>query len=382
MAPLLSPAYNMQHWHLFCKVIDNYGDIGVCWRLAKQLVHQHHKQVTLFVDDLASFKALCPALNLSLPLQACEGVEIRHWTQPLAPVVPGDVVIEAFGCHLPASYIAAMQSRRPHWLNLEYLSAEEWVDDYHLNQSPVHGLSKTFFFPGFSANTGGLLWEPELLTLAQAASAPDWRTQYLQSLGLPAERADCLISLFAYENAALPDLLNNLRQARQWVTLLVPQGRISRGVERWLGEALVPGQPVRRERLTVQGMPFMSQPEYDRLLAGCDVNFIRGEESFVRSQMLARPFIWHIYPQEEDAHLVKLEAFLDAYLAKAPAPLAQACRLAHQAWNQPGAAPSQAFGQWLQQLSAAKAHAIEWQQQQRAHGDLASNIVQFCTNTV
>ncbi|AFV00214.1 elongation factor P maturation arginine rhamnosyltransferase EarP [Simiduia agarivorans] len=382
MAPPLTPAYDMQHWHLFCKVIDNYGDIGVCWRLARQLVHQHRQQVTLFVDDLASFNALCPALDLSLTEQHCDGVCVRHWTQPLPPVTPADVVIEAFGCHLPANYITAMQIARPLWLNLEYLSAEEWVEDYHLNQSPVHGLRKTFFFPGFSANTGGLLWETALLDLADQANQPGWRAEFLQPLGLPVERAECLISLFAYENAALPDLLNNLRQSRQWVTLLVPKGRISRGVEHWLGEDLVPMQAIRRERLTVQELPFMAQPEYDRLLASCDVNFVRGEESFVRSQMLARPFVWHIYPQDADTHLIKLDAFLNAYLAQAPSPLAQACRQAHRAWNQPGAAPSQAFSQWLRQLPAAKAHASLWQQQQRSNGDLASNIVQFCTNTV
>jgi hypothetical protein len=22
------------HWDIFCRVIDNFGDIGVCWRLA------------------------------------------------------------------------------------------------------------------------------------------------------------------------------------------------------------------------------------------------------------------------------------------------------------------------------------------------------------
>ena len=25
------------HWDMFCRVIDNYGDIGVCWRLAADL---------------------------------------------------------------------------------------------------------------------------------------------------------------------------------------------------------------------------------------------------------------------------------------------------------------------------------------------------------
>lgn len=382
MAASFELTYKMQRWHLFCKVIDNFGDIGVCWRLARQLVAQHQKAVTLFVDDLTSFKPLCPALNPGLAEQTLEGVQVRHWTQPLVQVTPGDVVIEAFGCHLPASYIAAMQLSKPQWINLEYLSAEDWVEDYHLNQSPVHGLKKTFFFPGFNANTGGLLWDSALISLAEQARAPDWRARYLQPLGLDPTKAEWLISLFAYENAALPDLLNNLKQAPHWVTLLVPQGRISSGVERWLGKPLIPGQPVRHERLCLAAVPFMSQPQYDRMLASCDVNFVRGEESFVRAQMLGRPFVWHIYPQADDAHLIKLEAFLAQYLAQAPEALRRACLLAHQAWNQPGAAPSQAFSQWLKHLPEARNHAVQWQHAQMRQGDLASNIVQFCTNTL
>lgn len=372
----------MRSWHLFCKVIDNYGDIGVCWRLAQQLVHQHQRRVTLFVDDLVSFKALCPALNTQLDSQTINGVLVRLWSQPLPQIPPAEVVIEAFGCHLPERYISAMQQTQPIWINLEYLSAESWVEDYHLGQSPVHGLRKTFFFPGFSAHTGGLLWDQALIRLSQQAQAPNWREHFLAPLGLDHQRAELLVSLFAYENAALPDLLNCLKRQPLWVTLLVPEGRISAGVAHWLGETLEIGQKVQRERLTLAALPFMQQAEYDRLLASCDFNFVRGEESFVRSQMLARPFIWHIYPQQDNAHQIKLEAFLDSYLAQAPQPLARACRQAHQAWNQPQVGASDDFSRWLKLLPAAQAHARHWQQQQQNHGDLASNLVQFCTNQV
>ncbi len=37
---------------IFCAVVDNYGDIGVCWRLARQLAHEHGMTVRLWVDDL------------------------------------------------------------------------------------------------------------------------------------------------------------------------------------------------------------------------------------------------------------------------------------------------------------------------------------------
>jgi len=121
---------------LFCKVVDNYGDIGICWRLARQLEQEHDIAVTLWVDDLQSFQKICPELAPDLELQRIHGVTIRHWrnqqgvftTQDVA-----DIVIEFFACDLPPGYIQAMSecSRRPVWLNLEGLSAEAWVEGCH-----------------------------------------------------------------------------------------------------------------------------------------------------------------------------------------------------------------------------------------------------------
>ena len=36
---------------LFCRVIDNWGDAGVCWRLARQLVRERGAQVRLWIDQ-------------------------------------------------------------------------------------------------------------------------------------------------------------------------------------------------------------------------------------------------------------------------------------------------------------------------------------------
>ncbi|HET9045379.1 MAG TPA: elongation factor P maturation arginine rhamnosyltransferase EarP, partial [Casimicrobiaceae bacterium] len=41
-----------QRWDVFCKVVDNFGDAGVCWRLARQLVAEHDLAVTLWIDVL------------------------------------------------------------------------------------------------------------------------------------------------------------------------------------------------------------------------------------------------------------------------------------------------------------------------------------------
>lgn len=142
---------------IFCAVIDNFGDIGVCWRLARQLAGEHGWQVRLFVDDLKAFHALCPAVDPTLDRQSAAGVMIEHWHAPSHAgdtLQIADVVIEAFGCELPAVYVSAMARRekKPVWMNLEYLSAEDWVADFHLRPSPHprYALDKTFFSPAWA----------------------------------------------------------------------------------------------------------------------------------------------------------------------------------------------------------------------------------------
>lgn len=372
-----------RRWHLFCRVVDNYGDIGVCWRLARQLLLEHGREVTLWVDDLTSFHAIMPAVDVISARQAVAGVTVRHWEEALPPLTSadvGEVVIEAFGCELPSAYIELMRVTHPLWINLEYLSAEEWVERCHGAPSPRHGLKKFFFFPGFTPATGGLLWEAELIARLEGhdASALPLLMQELGVVGeIPA--ADCHISLFAYENPALAALLDTLSRHPGRVQLLVPQGRISEAVGAWLGETLPIGVSTRRDNLAVTAIPFMSQPQYDRLLAACDLNFVRGEDSFVRTQMLGRPFVWHIYPQEEGTHLVKLEAFLQRYVEGMPAELATQVLALHRAWN---AAPHSGMAEWeilLPHLPLWQAHARAWQARLQRQGDLASNLVLFST---
>lgn len=394
--PLMTNLPISRHWHLFCRVIDNFGDIGVCWRLARQLQHQHGQQVTLWVDDLRSFHALCPALDVSVAEQQRQGVVIRHWAgefPQLTPEQTGDVVIEAFACELPASYITAMAQRESAscWINLEYLSAEGWVPGFHLSQSPVHNLSKTFFFPGFVAGTGGLLYEPGLANLPGQMASISARQTFLSGFGLSPSLADCAlqISLFAYENPALEGLLDALQDFPRTVHLLVPAGRVSAGLDAWLGESTVAGHTYCRGSLTLSVMPFMSQPQYDQLLAMCDLNFVRGEESFVRAQMMGKPMLWHIYRQEDEVHLDKLEAFLGHYCRAGMAPAGSRLADAFRLWNRSLPADelnsAQVQARWhelLHQLPVLQNHAQTWQKQLLALGDLASNLVQYATDKV
>lgn len=371
-------------WDIFCNVIDNFGDIGVTWRLARQLAAEHGQEVRLWVDEPAVFAPLCPQADPEADRQWQRGVEIRHWHRDWQPVDVADVVIEAFACQLPGQYLDAMAARakKPHWLNLEYLSAEEWVAGCHgLPSFQPNGLQKAFFFPGFVEGTGGLLREKNLVERRQAFQAdPAARRAFLEALGVELEEGALLVSLFAYENAALAGWLDALAAGDRPVQLLVPVGRVLTDLARWLGEGtLTPGARFRRGRLSVSVLPFVSQEDYDPVLWCCDFNAVRGEDSFVRAQWAGRPLLWHIYQQEEDAHWDKLEAFLDVHCRALTPAAAAALRDSWRAWNR-GEGMGDAWNALLAHWAELQQHAERWCEVQAGRTDLATGLVQFCTN--
>ncbi|RAS38247.1 elongation factor P maturation arginine rhamnosyltransferase EarP [Paraburkholderia bryophila] len=370
---------------IFCAVIDNFGDIGVCWRLARQLASEHGWQVRVFVDDLHAFQKLCPSLALDRPRQTIGGIVVEHWHQPAhagESLEVADVVIEAFACELPPVYVAAMARREPTpvWFNLEYLSAEDWVADFHLRPSPHprYPLTKTFFFPGLGPGTGGVLKERHLdaarasFDASQAARAAWWQ----QSIGRPPPPAAAtVVSLFAYENPAVDSLLEQWRDSAAPVVLLVPEGRISAAVARFFGlPEFAAGTQAERGNLSAHALAFTSQPGYDALLWVSDINFVRGEDSFVRAQWAAKPFVWHIYPQADDAHLPKLDAALAHYTRTLPADARDALARFWHAWNGAGQPDWAAF---LNHLPALKQRAADWAVELAEVGDLAGNLALF-----
>jgi uncharacterized repeat protein (TIGR03837 family) len=370
---------------LFCAVIDNFGDIGVCWRLARQLAAEQGWQVRLLVDDLHTFARLCPALDVALARQRVDGIVVEHWREPAHagdPLAVADIVIEAFACELPPAYVAAMARRhlQPVWINLEYLSAEDWVAECHLKPSPHarYPLTKTFFFPGLSAGTGGVLKERTLdeARLAFEASAAAREAWWRQSTGAPAPEASAtVISLFAYENPAIDGLLEQWRDSAEPIVLLVPEGRISGALARFAGgSTFAAGAHLERGSVRAHSLAFRPQPEFDALLWASHLNFVRGEDSFVRAQWARRPFVWHIYPQADAAHMPKLDAAL-AHYGRGLAPDAQTAlaRFWH-AWNGAGAPDWADF--WTHRR-AFETRARKWADELAAIGDLATNLAEF-----
>lgn len=364
-------------WDIFCRVIDNYGDIGVCWRLARQLASEYHQGVRLWVDDLNALVRLWPD-TLHLPRQTLAGVDVREWPNNFPPgITTADVVVEAFACDIPPSYLQAMTQRKhsgeaPFWINLEYLSAEQWVEDCHAMVSihPSTGLRKTFFFPGFTAKTGGLLREQDLLERRDSFD----KTLFLKEIGVDAAPRVMLVSLFAYENQAVQSLITAWAKADQPIHCLVPQGKILDSINRHLSSPIYTGDVYKEGNLCLQPIPFLTQTRYDQLLWACDVNFVRGEDSFVRAQWAAKPFVWHIYPQEEQAHLVKLEAFMDLLLAGATPPVAGCLKTFWMGWNQ-ATDICEAWNQLAKHLPAWQNLTHRWQEELAARAHLAQQLM-------
>jgi uncharacterized repeat protein (TIGR03837 family) len=344
-------------WDLFCRVIDNYGDIGVSWRLAADLAARGER-VRLWVDDAS-------ALGWMAPLGAAQ-VEVLAWPFGETQTAPGDVVVEAFGCELPDAWLHRMQSaiRPPVWINLEYLSAETFVERSHGLMSPQvngpgAGLRKWFFYPGFSERTGGLIRERDIADRQKAFSRDAW----FGARGIEPRPGERVVSLFCYDAPALPLLFAAL--AERPTLLLATAGHATRQVSALLGPGLTRGG------LRAALLPALTQTDYDHLLWASDINFVRGEDSLVRALWADRPFVWQPYRQHDGLHLIKLEALLDRIDAS------DEVRALWHAWNAPQQAVALPWPDEATWLRACK----ESRRTLLALDDLGARLVRFAVES-
>ncbi len=345
------------HWDIFCRVIDNYGDIGVCWRLARDLASRGQAVRLLFDDRRA----------LAWMADANAGVEVHDWPSA-APALPlADVVVEAFGCQLPEPWLQAMAAATtpPRWINLEYLSAETYVERSHGLLSPqaagpARGLVKHFFYPGFTTATGGLLREPGLLAARARFDRDDWLARHAATR----HEGERVVVLFGYTNPALPALLDMLAQAP--TLLLLPRGPAQ-------DQALAILRQRSAGALRHCALPFLSQTDFDQLLWSADLNFVRGEDSLVRALWAGAPFVWQIYPQADGVHRGKLHAFVDRLLEGVPAATGAPVRAWFDHWNGFGDGPTPA----LPDLAAWQRIVRGWQGRLAAQDDQTTQLIRF-----
>ncbi|ANJ68083.1 hypothetical protein A9404_12485 [Halothiobacillus diazotrophicus] len=325
------------NWDIFCRVIDNFGDIGITWRLARILATEYRQTVRLWVDDPAALAKLVPDIDPLVNRQHCLGIEIRLWSTPFPDVTPATVVIEAFACALPENYVRVMAEHTRAWFNLEYFTAEPWAAECHGLPSPQpNGVPKIFAIPGIAPGTGGLLREADLLAERQRfLSTPSLRQDWATRWRVPLPVGNCLtVFLFGYENAALSGLLQALATHPTPVVAYLPEGRLLTSARMALNlPTLSTGDRHSHGNLTLHILPFLPQHEFDRLLWLCDLNFVRGEDSLARAIWAGKPFIWQIYPTADDAHWIKLDALLDTLGETVPPTAQTAWRQVSHDWN-------------------------------------------------
>lgn len=318
---------------IFCQVVDNYGDIAVVYRLAKDLARRRPGlKLRIFNDHPPTFSQLRPDFDPELLHQTVklpQGSPVEFWDSRRLDEdlswqnqVP-DALIPAFSCEPPAVYMDWFNALPPGTLLrprplifLEYLTAEAWSEELHLSPSPLGNpeISRHFFVPGFRPKAGGLILDPDFLELADtvAALAPagrrQRRTAWAQRLNLTnlpdPERS--WLTVFTYEHNFARLVADLSADGRPW-TVFLPAGRSEAGfLTAW--ENRPPTADLRLVRL-----PFLGQEVWDELLLLSDLNLVRGEESLVRAVLSGQPFLWHAYLQPEGHQAVKVEAFLEVW---------------------------------------------------------------------
>jgi uncharacterized repeat protein (TIGR03837 family) len=363
---------------IFCEVIDNFGDAGVSWRLARKLT-ERGLSVRLWINNLSCLKHLRPLLDENLTEQALDGFRVIAWNdQTELNYQPADLVIEAFACRLSEAMLDRMAEEKPTptWINLEYLSAELWAFQSHGLPSlhPRLPLTQHFFFPGFISGSGGLIREDGLIqTRAKFDVEP--RLAFLKNLGCEVSPETLLVSLFCYEHAPVNELFNAMRLGPPTLCL-VPEGVATKNLTHFMGNDLSVGRQVTDGQLTIKIIPFLHPDDYDRLLWSCDVNFVRGEDSLVRAHWAQQPFVWQLYRQAEDAHLIKLAAFLDIHCHDLSEENAHAVKAFWRAWN--GEAGS--FLDWpsfCKALPMLVPHYRHWSAQVATVDELTIQLIRF-----
>lgn len=372
-------------WDIFCKVVDNYGDAGVCWRVARLLAQEHSLCVRLWIDKPDTLRALQTDLDAAAAIQRIDGVAVYDWSKQVPSPEETAVAIEAFGCGLPESYVPAMavMPQPPVWIVLDYLSAEAWVDTHHGLSSPHPslGLQRWYFCPGFTAATGALPREHDLLVRRDAFDDAA-RSAFWRDLGFAMPAPDVLtVSLFAYANAPIAELLAALVSDTRPAVVALP-GRAAFATVRKFFDDAEPVNSIWRQRgLEVRLLPFLPQSRYDELLWVCDLNFVRGEDSFVRAQWAGRPMIWQPYRQDDGAHLPKLQAFIERYAASLPAPEREALAIFSEAWSA-GAGIDASWPRLRSSLVPLAQESRRWASQLASLGEMSAKLVEFVRNKV
>lgn len=385
---------------LVCKVVDNYGDIGVVYRLARALSElENPPALRLVVDNLVAFNALCPEVDTGRAVQKVQGWTVLAWSPDAESMPsclrcyaeePARIVVEAFACGRPdwlesMLFDPADQSVKT-IINLEYLSAEAYADEFHLmpslTRSPV--VRKHIFMPGFTAQTGGLILDGRFVSaLGQAGDdgirralrvATAGRAGLLSDLAtVPAPESLYWIVIFGYERDYARIVDDIAAFARQRPLLVFAASGKSQ-------PCLLSAWEHAGKPFPLQRLPFLQQETWDALLSVADFSIIRGEDSLSRAALTGRPFLWHAYPQEGAHQLVKVRALLERIEPYCtPEDFAPLCD-AFIAFNDrtadgPSVAGSESLLPVLRSSDRLRQGLARWSADLLSHGNLAAHLM-------
>lgn len=271
----------MRIWHIFSRAIDNYGDIAIAIRLARQLASIPENHVTLFTE-------ISDTLNELLPAREVESYKFLDIDGDLSMAVPAPYIINVFNTEIPKCYMSELSQKTKIFI-YEYLSAESWVEDFHLKSSlnPNPLIEKVYFYPGFNEKTGGLLREKCIVKNLHRPSNIN-QTKRLQC------------SFFYYQHTNINEFLEQFVNIGYLCKSMIPSNIIDQKIANVLpSESSI--------------FKFLSFEKYDNLLKSSDLNFVRGEDSLCRAIFSGKPFVWQVYVQENEAHVKKLESFIEMY---------------------------------------------------------------------
>lgn len=296
---------------VLCKVVDNYGDIGFVYRLCRSLAEiTDDIKIRLVVSNLESFAAMAKEINPNKPQQFFRNWQIFDWNN-------AEICKNEFSKNPPVFLLECFQCGRPDWLediifapdfkqtvhslDVEYLTAEDWAEEFHLIKSGTRSVfvKKHIFMPGFTNKTAGLVLDSSFM---QSKASRKNALQKLSDTGIDISEKDFNILVFSYPRSFnfLVNAINKCDFSKN-AKVFVADGICTK--------PFLDACKEQNSSFKIEKLPYLEQEKWDALLTLMDFAFVRGEDSFSRACLCSKPFIWHIYKQEKDYHLVKLEAF-------------------------------------------------------------------------
>lgn len=304
---------------IFCEIIDNYGDIGVVYRVAKEIKKIYKDSIIrVFINRKEEFLKINSKAQ-DIDYQEIDGIyyiTFDYLLKNIEKIDSSQVIIEAFGCNIPEVYMEKAYISSDLLINLEYFSAEDWIEDFHLQSSPIGKgkLKKIFFMPGFTEKTGGIIADSNFLDRCKdvCENKKIYQDKYLKDI---IHIEDKIVgTIFSYEKNFEP-LFRDLNKLDREIVILALGEKTQDSMRKFFKKNSVEvfGNKARYGKIEVIFYQFLNQEEYEELINVVDFNFVRGEDSFIRAVLTGKPYLWHIYCQEELAHMDKLEGFLDKY---------------------------------------------------------------------